>query len=290
MRHPALRRVGGRSAEIFGVDLLMGHGLHHVRSGHEHVARVLDHDREVRDRRRIDRAARARPHHDRDLGNDAGGQDVAQEDLGVPAEGCDALLDPSAARIVEADDRSADLHRQVHDLADLLGVGLRERSPEDREVLAEDEDEPAVDRAVAGHDTVAQHVVLGETEFGGSMGDEGIELDERARIEQEIEPLPGRQLAPGVLTLDPYGPATEQRLGPHLIEPAQSLIIRRHRGRTSRCPCAKTEMIIVAHIEPARTAPAGHEAGRVPDARSDIHRFGEQLAKRVDNRGARTGV
>ena len=82
------------------------------------------------------------------------------------------------ARIVETDDRRADLHRQVHDLADLLGIRLGQRSTEDREVLAEDEDEPAVDRAVAGDDAVAQHVILGETEFRGSVGDEGIELDE----------------------------------------------------------------------------------------------------------------
>ena len=115
-------------------------------AGHEHVARALHHDREVGDGGRVDRAAGAWPRITRDLRHDPGRQHVAQEDVGVAAERDDALLDPRAAGIVQADDRGADLHRQVHDLADLLGVRLRERAAEDREVLAEDEDRAAVDR------------------------------------------------------------------------------------------------------------------------------------------------
>ena len=130
--------------------------LHDVGARDEHVARALDHHREVRHRRRVDRAAGARPEDDRDLGHDARREDVAQEDLRVTAERRDALLDARPARVVEADDRRADLHRQVHDLADLLGVRLGQRAAEDREVLAEDEDEPAVDGAVAGDDAVAE--------------------------------------------------------------------------------------------------------------------------------------
>ena len=37
--------------------------------------------------------------------------------------------------------------REIHDLADLLGVGFRERAAEDGEVLGEDVDQPAVDPA-----------------------------------------------------------------------------------------------------------------------------------------------
>ena len=97
---------------------------------------------------------------DRQLRHDPGRQRVAQEDVGVAAERDDAFLDPRAAGVVEPDDRRADLHRQVHDLADLLGVRLGQRPAEDGEVLAEDEDEPAVDRAVAGDDAVAEDALL----------------------------------------------------------------------------------------------------------------------------------
>ena len=156
MRDAAPRRVRRRATEELGVDVFVGHGLHDARPGDEHVARAFDHDGEVRDRRRVDRAAGARPEDQRDLRDDAGRQDVAQEDVGVPAERHDAFLDPRAAGVVQPDDRRTDLHREIHDLADLLGVGLRQRTAEDREVLAEDEDRPAVDLAVAGDHAVAE--------------------------------------------------------------------------------------------------------------------------------------
>ena len=215
------------AAEVLAIDVLVGHGLHDVRPGDEHVARALDHDGEVGDRRRVDRAAGTRPEDHRDLRHDAGRQDVAQEDVGVAAERHDAFLDPRAARIVEADDRCADLHRQIHDLADLLGVRLRQRSTEDREVLAEDEDRPAVDRAVAGDDAVA------EERFGRrrvAVRDERVELDERSRVEQQVESFARGQLAGGVLLGDARGATALARRGAHLLEARESLRVGRHRS------------------------------------------------------------
>src|SRR6185369_10981021 len=97
-------------------------------------------------------------HDHRDLPHYTGGHQVAMEDVGVTAQGGDASLDPDAARVVDADHRGADLHRMVHDLADLLGVGFRQRAAEDREILREDEDQTAVDRAVADHHAVARRL------------------------------------------------------------------------------------------------------------------------------------
>ena len=128
-------------------DLLVRHRLDHVGPGHEHVARVPDHDREVGDGRRIHGAARARAHDRGNLRHDARRQRVAQKDVGVAAEREHAFLNARAARIVQADDRRAELHRQIHDLHDLRGVGLRQRSAEDREVLREREHLAPVDQA-----------------------------------------------------------------------------------------------------------------------------------------------
>ena len=261
VRHAALRRVDERAAEGLRIDLLVGHGLHDVGTGHEHVARPLDHDREVGHRRRVHRAAGARTHDHRDLRHDARGHDVAQEDVGVAAERGDALLDPRAAGIVEADERCADLHREVHDLADLLGVRLGQRATEDREVLAEDEDEPPVHGPVAGDDAVAEEALIRDARILRAVGDEGIELHERPRIEEEVEALAGRQLAPRMLALDPHGPAAEERLGPHLSQAAQPFVVRGH-GRDSSswgragceamacvsCLCAETPWACVPPI------------------------------------------
>ena len=166
MGDAAARRMRRRAAEELGIDILVRHGLHDARPGDEHVARPLHHHREVGDGRRIDGAAGTRTEDDRDLRHDTRRQDVAQEDLGIATERDDAFLDPRAAGIIQADDRRADLHREVHDLADLFGIRLGQRAAEDREVLAEDEDGPAIDLAVTGHDAIAEERVRRPTRRG----------------------------------------------------------------------------------------------------------------------------
>ena len=131
-----------------------------------------------------------------------GALDVADEDVAVGAERDDALLDPRAAGVVDADHRRADLGGQVHDLAHLLRHHLAERAAEDREVLAEDEHRAAVDRPVAGDHGVAPGALLVHVELVGAVADEGVELLERARVEQLLDPLAGGQLALRVLLLD----------------------------------------------------------------------------------------
>ena len=144
-----------RSAQLLHRHLFVGHGLDDVGAGDEHVARVAGHDDEVGDGGGIDRPAGAGPQDGGDLGNDARGEDVPQEDVGIAGQAGHALLDPRPARVIEPDDGRAGLHGQVHDLDDLAGVGAGERAAEDGEVLGEDEDRPAVDPAVAGDDPVA---------------------------------------------------------------------------------------------------------------------------------------
>ena len=143
VRDAALLVVRHRAAELLLRHVLVGHRLDDVRAGHEHVARALHHDVEVGDRRRVDRAAGAGPHDGGDLRHHARGERVAQEDVGVAAERHHAFLDARAARVVQAHDRRAHAHRQVHHLADLRGVGLGERAAEHGEVLREGVDLPA---------------------------------------------------------------------------------------------------------------------------------------------------
>jgi hypothetical protein len=180
--------------------------LHHVGAGDEHVARLAHHVDEVGDGRRIHRAAGAGAEDGRDLRNHARGHRVAQEDVGVAAERDDALLDARTARVVEADHGRAVAQREVHDLADLGRVRLGERAAEDGEVLREHVDEAAVDAAVAGDDAVA---VDGRLPFAERVagGDEAVELDERALVEQHVEPFAGRELALGVLGREALGAA-----------------------------------------------------------------------------------
>ena len=75
------------------------------------------------------------------------------------------------------------------------------RSAEDREVLREHEHLPAVDQAVAGDDAVARDELLLHPEVAAAVRHQLVELLERARIEQQLDPLARRELAGLVLAL-----------------------------------------------------------------------------------------
>ena len=191
---PALLVVRHRAAELLHRHLLVRHGADDIGAGHEHVARAAHHDGEVGDGRRVHGPAGARPHDGGDLRDDPGRKRVAQKDVGVARQRDDALLDARAPRVVETDDRGANLHRRLHDLHDLGGVGLRERSAEYREVLSERVDHAPLHPSMAGDDAIAGHETIGHAEITAAMGDETVNLREGAVIEEQIDPLPRRQL------------------------------------------------------------------------------------------------
>ena len=107
---PDLLVVGHGAAELVLGDLFVGDGLDDVGAGDEHVGGVVDHEDEVGDGGRIDGSAGAGAHDGGDLRDDAGGEGVAQEDVGVAGERHHAFLNARAAGVVEADDGRADAH------------------------------------------------------------------------------------------------------------------------------------------------------------------------------------
>ncbi len=221
--------VDASAAEALEVDLLVGHRLHDVRPGDEHVARPIDHHREISDRRRVDRAAGAWTEDDRQLRHDARRQRVAQENLGVPAQRIDPLLDPGPARIGQTDDRCTAGHRQVHHLADLLGMRFRQRSAKHGEVLGVDEHDATVDGSPSGDDPIAEVSLVFQPELGRPMGHERIQLHERTVVEQDFQPLASRQLAPGMLLSHTVLTAALPRSGAEFFE-VPGLVGSRHRS------------------------------------------------------------
>ena len=211
-------RVG--TSQLLEGDVLARHRADHVGSGDEHVRGALHHEHEVGDGGGVDGAAGAGAHDQRDLGHHPAGPDVAVEDVTVAGEGGGSLLDPGSAGIVDADDRRADRHGQVHDLADLLGHDLTERAAEHGEVLAEHEHLAAVDGSPAGDDAVGVGPGAIQAEGAQAVAGQHVRLHERPRVEKQLEPLSGSQLPPGVLPFDGVGAATEAGL---LLEFAELL-------------------------------------------------------------------
>ena len=100
-----------------------------------------------------------------------------------------------AGRILEGDDRAAELGRLLHQRHDLLGVHLAERAADDREILAEGGDHASADVARSGHDAVGgQHLALHAEEAAG-MADMRAEFLERVFLEQRVEPVARRHQA-----------------------------------------------------------------------------------------------
>src|SRR5271157_255186 len=195
VRHAGALVVGHRPPELVLGDLFVGHRLDDVGPGDEHVRGFVHHQDEVGHGRRIDGAACARAHDGGDLWDDAGGQHITQEDVGVSRQRHYAFLNARAAGIVQSDNGSANTHRGVHDLHDFGSVGLRQRAAEYGEVLGEDEHQAAFDAAVAGDEAVAEILLLIHAEVGAAMGDELVGLFEGAFVEQELDALACRHLA-----------------------------------------------------------------------------------------------
>src|SRR5207244_3427860 len=190
-----------------------------------------------------DGAARARPHHERELRNHPRALHVAPEDLRVACQRDDAFLDASATGVVDPDDGTAELHGEVHHLADLLREDLAQGTAEHGEVLREDEDLPTEDRAVARDDRIAVGPPLEHPEVRLTMAHVAIELDERTRIQQLDEALAREQLSLLALPLDCLLGAGVLGLVAQLLKPVElrlggigaRLVCRSHgRERTPR--------------------------------------------------------
>jgi hypothetical protein len=85
---------------------------------------------------------------------------------------------------------------------------LRKRSAEDREILTEDEDRPAMDASTAGDNSIAERTIFLESKVVRTMSDEHIELFEGAFVKQERQTFSRRELAFGVLIGNTLFPST----------------------------------------------------------------------------------
>ena len=87
-------------------------------------------------------------------------------------------------------------------------MAFRHGTAEHGEILGEDIDQAAVDRARTGHHAVAGDAVVRHAEIDAVVFDIGIDFLEAAFVEQDIEPFARGQLALGVLGVDALLPAT----------------------------------------------------------------------------------
>ena len=111
---------------------------------------------------------------------------------------------------------------------DLGGEDLTQRTAEDPEVMGEHEHHAVVDAAPAGDHTVGGRALLGQSEGHGAMAGEEVELDEGPLVEQQLEPLTGRQLAAIVLALGRHLTRASDGRRPGRLQPIDVVVHRRH--------------------------------------------------------------
>ena len=213
MRHTAPLCVRFCATELFVRDLFVRNGLYHIGSGHEHVRRALDHEDEVCKGGRVDGTAGAWAQNDADLRHHAAGHGVAQEDVGIAAQGDHTFLDAGTTGIIQADHGSTDLQRVVEQLDDLLGVHFAQRATKDRKVLRKHTDRASMDRSEPCDHAITKGALFLQTEPRGPVARQHIQFGERTGVEQHVDALTCRELPFCVLCVDPCLAAAELCFG-----------------------------------------------------------------------------
>ena len=216
--------VGHGPAELLAADLFPGDGLDDRRTGDVHDARALYHEDVVGERGTVHGPPGGGTGDDGELGNDSAADGVAVEDGAVSVEGVDGLLDPRSAAVVDAHYGTSGGQGEVHDLADLGGVHLAERSPENGEVLAVDVDLPALNKTPAGDHSVGVVLRLLESEVGAPVTDKFVQLHKGPRVQKLLYTLTGRPLTLRLLLLDRLRAASRLRFLPLLVKLLTELV------------------------------------------------------------------
>ena len=206
MADAALLGMDHAAAQHLEADVFLHDGSDDFGAGDEHVG-VFGHKDEVGQGRRIDCAAGAGAEDDAELRDDAGGFAIGVEDARVAAEAVDAFLDTCTAGIIEGEEGAAILDGHIHGLDDLVGVHLTQGAAHDGGVLRGDKDLAPVDLAEAGDDAVAIAGAAAIHVLVIARGDERIDLDKGAGVEEQVDALLGGQTPFFVLSFRILGAA-----------------------------------------------------------------------------------
>ena len=210
--------MGHRAPQFLVGDFFVGDGFHHIRPGHEHIGTVLDHKNKVGHGGAIDSPPGARPHNERYLRNNARCLDITLKHIGIACQAFDPFLNARPARIIQANHRGANFHRLVHDLADFARMCPGQRAAKNGKILTEHKHQSAIDRTVAGNNTITGNAAFGHAKINAIMFDEHVPFLETVFIKQHIKAFTRGKFAFFVLLVDALLPATHRGVGTHFFE------------------------------------------------------------------------
>ena len=187
--------VGHCATECFSGDHFAGYRFNYSRAGQEHLGCFLNHVNEVGQSRGINCAASGWSHDCRNLGNYAGSNGVAPENLAVAGESIDSFLNTSAAGIVQAYARCTDFQSQFIYVNDLSCMHFTKGTTFNGEVLSECKYKSSINSAVACYNTFTREIFLFLAEVVAAGFNERIDFYESAFIKQKSKSFTSSQLA-----------------------------------------------------------------------------------------------
>ena len=202
MGNAGLGSVNLGATELLHGNVLTCNGFDYLRAGDEHIAVLLGHHDEVGQRRAIYCSTRARAENNRYLRHNAGSENVTFKNLCVTCERASTFLNTCATRVIQTDDRCAEFHSLVHDVANLKRHRLAQRTADDGSVLREHEHQTAVDSTGTDCHTIAEEHFLLHAEVMATMGKEHVHFLEGTFVEQHVNTLTAGVTALGVMFLN----------------------------------------------------------------------------------------
>ena len=144
--------------------------------------------------------------HRRDLRHHAAHRHLLAEQVaGLGERRTRRSLDARAGGVEQPDDRDALTQRDLTQTLGLVLTHLTHRAGHHREVVRAHRNSAAIDLAYAGNHAVRREVPLVGLDRGIHRVGELAELDERVRIEEQVDALPDGHLAHRALPLDERG-------------------------------------------------------------------------------------
>ena len=192
------------AAQLFCSYFFTCYSLDNSRSCDEHLACLIYHEYEVRDSRRIYRAACARSHDHRDLRNHAGRNRVVVEDLAESGKSRNTFFYSGTAGILQSNDRCTHFQSHVLHFDDFFCVIFTQGSTAYSKVLRKCEYQSSVYLAIACYNAVTQQFFFVHAEVRASVFYEHIDFNKAVFIKKNVQSFSRSQLASGMLCFDSF--------------------------------------------------------------------------------------
>jgi hypothetical protein len=134
------------------------------------------------------------------------------ENLRIAGQRLNAFLNPCAARVVHTDAWCSDQLGLVHNFTNFLSISLGKRASKYSEILGKGKCNLAINHALTCDNAISVNFLFVHPKVIAAVRYEGVILDERTTVEEQLDSFTSGQLVALVLLIDPVESPAKQRL------------------------------------------------------------------------------